>query len=172
MTEAAYMTVVSGLPRSGTSMMMQMLAAGGIPILTDGIRAADPGNPRGYLEYEPVKRTKQDPSWIELAAGKAVKVVYVHLRDLPPAHDYRVIFMRRPTGEVVASQRALLDRLGREGARIPDRALMEQFENQLARTEEWLFRQPNFRVLNINYRDCLCQAAAAAASTACPIRKR
>ena len=76
-------TIVSGLPRSGTSMMMQMLQAGGIPILTDNVRQADDDNPRGYYEFEPVKRTKQDPSWLNAANGKAVKMVYLLLRDLP-----------------------------------------------------------------------------------------
>src|SRR6185312_6287356 len=146
MPEPRWITVVSGLPRSGTSLMMQMLAAGGIPPLSDGLRSADPDNPRGYFEYEPVKRTKQDDTWTDAAPGKAAKVVYALLKDLPTRHDYRVIWMRRPLDEVIASQRAMLARVGREGARIPDRVLAGRFEAELALTESWLQQQPNFRV--------------------------
>ena len=106
-----FTTVVSGLPRSGTSLMMQMLAAGGIPLLTDGVRTPDLDNPRGYFEFEPVKQTRQDPSWIPTAVGKAVKMVTVLLRDLPPEFDYRVILICRDLDETVASQKAMLHRL-------------------------------------------------------------
>src|SRR5438046_6429896 len=109
----SYITVVSGLPRSGTSLMMQMLRAGGMPVRTDGFRKADEDNPRGYLEYEPVKRTREDSSWVSDAVGKAVKVVYLLLRDLPDGFDYRVILMRRSLREVLASQSAMLMRSGR-----------------------------------------------------------
>src|SRR5688572_8703668 len=112
-------TVVSGLPRSGTSLMMQMLQAGGMPVLTDGERSADESNPRGYLELEAVKRTRSDAGWIAEAVGKAVKVIHLQLRDLPSSHQYRVIFMRRDLNEVVASQQSMLDRIGRKGAGLP-----------------------------------------------------
>jgi len=110
-------TVVSGLPRSGTSMMMQMLGAGGLAVLTDGKRGADADNPRGYYEYEAVKSLGQDASWLASAGGKAVKIVSALLIHLPDGFDYRVIFMRRPIAEVLASQRAMLDRLGHAGPR-------------------------------------------------------
>ena len=96
-------TIVSGLPRSGTSLMMQMLEAGGMPVLTDGIRDADEDNPRGYYELEAVKRTKDDPAWLHGAPGKVVKMIYLLLYDLPTTYNYRIIFMRRPLSEVVAS---------------------------------------------------------------------
>src|SRR5215472_863985 len=85
--------VVSGLPRSGTSMMMRMLEAGGVPVITDGLRQADADNPNGYYEYEPVKLLKQDSSWLPQARGKAVKMVYLLLCDLPPGLRHDVIFM-------------------------------------------------------------------------------
>src|SRR5262245_41311102 len=110
--DRAYVTVVSGLPRSGTSLMMQMLAAGGMAVLTDELRGPDPDNPRGYYEFEPVKRTRHDPSWLVGAPGKAVKLVHLLLYDLPAEYSYRVIFMKRRLSEVLASQRAMLDRQG------------------------------------------------------------
>src|ERR1022692_2693155 len=96
----SFVTVVSGIPRSGTSLMMQMLAAGGMPVLAGELRAPDEDNPRGYFEFEPVKRTKRDPAWLREAPGKAVKVVYLLLRDLPAGYDYRVIVMRRDLNDV------------------------------------------------------------------------
>jgi hypothetical protein len=112
--------VVSGLPRSGTSMMMQMLEAGGLPILTDGERVADADNPRGYYEYAPAKRLMTDRTWLPAADGKAVKIVAQLLPYLPPApHRFRVIFMKRDLGEVLASQQVMLANLNKTGARLP-----------------------------------------------------
>ena len=105
-------TIVSGLPRSGTSLMMQMLAAGGMPILSDGERRADVDNPRGYLEWERIKQLPKDPACIAEAEGKAVKVISQLLLSLPAQHEYRVIFMQRPLPEVMASQDEMLRRRG------------------------------------------------------------
>jgi hypothetical protein len=148
-------TVVSGLPRSGTSLMMQILKAGGLPLLTDQGRAADADNPRGYFEYEPVKATRQDPSWVAAAVGKAVKVVHLLLYDLPADFAYRVLFMRRDLEEVLASQRAMLRRQGKEGARLSDDQLAAAFQKQLRQLEEWLSFQPHFTVLFVGHRDLL-----------------
>ena len=136
-------TIVSGLPRSGTSLMMQMLAAGGIPPMTDALRAADPSNPRGYLELEAVKKLKADRSWLPQARGKAVKIIHLLLADLasaPPDEDglpleFRVVMMRRPIAEIVASQRAMLSRQGKVSAALPDAQLAKIFTEQLARVE-------------------------------------
>ena len=106
----AEIIIVSGLPRSGTSMMMRMLEAGGIPPLIDNLRRPNEDNPGGYYEFEPVKRTKQDPSWLTTAGGKVVKMVYRLLYDLPTGYEYRVIMMRRTLEEVLASQEAMLKR--------------------------------------------------------------
>jgi hypothetical protein len=134
---------------------MQMLAAGGMPVLTDGIRAADEDNPRGYLEFEAVKRTKEDAAWVPCAQGKAVKMVYLLLRDLPAGYEYRVILMRRDLREVIASQRAMLTHLGRRGADLSDSRMAAIFETQMCETTEWLAAQSNFSVLEVNYSDCL-----------------
>lgn len=102
--------IVSGLPRSGTSMMMSVLQAGGVPLLTDGVRAPDAGNPRGYFEFEAVKELDKhgDPAWLPSARGKAVKIISFLLTRLPENYDYRVIFMQRDLDEVIASQNTLL----------------------------------------------------------------
>jgi tetratricopeptide (TPR) repeat protein len=126
--------VVTGLPRSGTSMIMQMLAAGGMTILTDNRREADENNPRGYLEYEKVKSLHRDRSWLDEAMGKAVKVVCPLLRHLPPpkpGRSYRVIVLHRPLEEVAASQRRMLDRLGKEAQRLTEAAMLRIFRQQL-----------------------------------------
>jgi len=129
-------TIVAGLPRSGTSMMMQMLVAGGLSPLTDGNREADASNPNGYFEYDKATQLGSDTSWLGEAKGKVVKIVAQLLSQLPtetsdgPAH-YRVIFMERDLGEVVASQRTMLDRQRRRGAALEEAHLAEVFEEQL-----------------------------------------
>jgi len=157
-------TVVSGLPRSGTSLMMQMLSAGGLPILSDGIRAPDDDNPRGYYEFEPVKKTRQDTSWLRLAAGKAVKMVHLLLRDLPPSHEYRVILLNRDLDEVLASQRTMLERSGKKGADLPPERLAAVFRQQLTQLDSWLAQQPNFRVLKVSHRECIQNPASVASA--------
>ena len=93
-------------------MMMQMLMAGGMGIVTDEIRKADEDNPRGYLEWERVKKLKEDQSWLNECPGKAVKVISMLLFDLPSKHHYKIIFMQREIEEVLASQRIMLERRG------------------------------------------------------------
>lgn len=148
-----FITVVSGLPRSGTSMMIAMLDAGGIPIVSDNIRRADEDNPNGYYEFEPVKKLSRDTSWLVDARGKAVKVIYSLLYFLPKDHDYRVIFMRRKVHEVIASQKAMLLRQGAEGSRLDDARLAQAFYVQLQKLDTWIRNQDNFAVLNINHHD-------------------
>ena len=148
-----FVTIVSGAPRSGTSMMMRMLALGGIPALTDGVRQPDRDNPHGYFEYEPVKRTKDDPSWLDGARGHAVKMVHVLLRDLPPGRPCRVVLMRRDLGEMLASQRLMLERLGREPGKLSDERMAEIFAAQLDETERWLRGHAAFSCLALSYND-------------------
>ena len=160
---SSFVTVVSGLPRSGTSLMMQMLQAGGMPVLTDGERTADESNPRGYLELEAVKRTRNDAGWVTEAAGKAVKVIHLQLRDLPASRSYRIIFMRRDLREVVASQQSMLDRMGRKGAGLPPEKLRALMETQVRDVLAWMAQQPNFTVLEVEHADAVYRPATAAA---------
>jgi hypothetical protein len=153
MTPHSFITVVSGLPRSGTSLVMQMLAAGGMPVLSDGVRASDDDNPAGYFEFEPVKRTRSDPVWVPSAAGKAVKVIYLLLTDLPLTFSYRVIFMRRDLNEVVSSQQKMLQRRGEPGAGLDVAEMARVFQRQLEKVETWLAAQPSFSVMFLKYRD-------------------
>ena len=150
--------IVSGLPRSGTSMMMRMLEAGGMSILTDNKRVADDDNPRGYYEFEKVKKIKEDSSWLEDCHGKAVKMVSALLFNLPPHKTYKVVFMKREMLEVLASQEKMLKRLGRNGADVSDGEMHEKFEKHLQKIENWLSMQGNIEVLYVNYNKVIRQA--------------
>jgi hypothetical protein len=156
--------IVSGLPRSGTSMMMRMLEAGGIPPFTDTLRAADPDNPRGYYEYEPVKRLGKDASWMGDAVGHAVKVISSLLIHLPSDHRYSVILVNRVVEEVLASQQAMLARRVAQGeigveaiapGRLEEeqRTLRRSYPLHLRQTRQWLKEQPNIRALVVEHRE-------------------
>lgn len=150
-------TIVSGLPRSGTSLMMQMLAAGGLPILSDGERTPDVDNPRGYLEWERIKQLPQDPSCIAEAEGKCVKVISRLLLSLPAEHAYRIVFMQRPLPEVMASQEEMLRHRGttKPGA---DRAFLSgAFERHLREVDAWLDRWPGASMCRITYHRVLSE---------------
>jgi hypothetical protein len=147
--------IVSGLPRSGTSMMMKILAEGGMSIVTDKHRAADADNPNGYYELEAVKQLPAgELAWLDEAAGKAVKVISALLEFLPPQHSYKIIFMEREIQEILASQRKMLSRRS-ETSRVDDDLLAEQFRKHLAVVRPWLARQPNMEVLTIRYNELM-----------------
>jgi predicted AlkP superfamily phosphohydrolase/phosphomutase/tetratricopeptide (TPR) repeat protein len=145
--------VVSGLPRSGTSMMMQMLEAGGIEPLTDRLRAADSSNPNGYYEWEPVRQLRRRPDRIAEAAGRAVKVVSVLLRALPRTLRYEVVFMCRPVDDIAASQRAMLRRGGRTDPLGSE--AVPALQRHLDQTLKWLRRAPHIRLLEVDYLQTL-----------------
>ncbi|NLH17979.1 MAG: sulfotransferase [Phycisphaerae bacterium] len=149
---ASYLTIVSGLPRSGTSMMMQVLCAGGLEALVDHQRKADQDNPRGYFEFEAVKKTKQDPSWLMGSHGKVVKMVYRLLYDLPREYEYRVVFLRRDLKEVLASQNKMLQRLGKNPTPVPEDQMEDLFRKQLADFDRWIAGRRNFSILNVEYK--------------------
>jgi hypothetical protein len=149
---AQFITIVSGLPRSGTSMMMKMLEAGGIPPMTDQIRTADEDNPKGYYEFERVKKMPEgDTAWVAEAHGKAVKVISALLEHLPPGYSYTVIFMQRKMEEVLASQKQMLVRSNKPADKVSDEKLAEMYMKHLARVQSWLAAQPNFSVLYVDY---------------------
>ncbi|HEX8816140.1 MAG TPA: hypothetical protein VF753_11615 [Terriglobales bacterium] len=131
-------TIVSGLPRSGTSLMMQMLAAGGMDVLTDGERRPDEDNPRGYYEWERAKLLPREPSLIGEAEGKAVKVISQLLMSLPADHDYRVIFMERPLEEVVASQAEMIKRRGTAGPGLGPAQMKAALQAHLNQVMSWV----------------------------------
>ncbi|MDH3519485.1 MAG: sulfotransferase [Myxococcales bacterium] len=161
-----FVTLVSGVPRSGTSLMMQMLGAGGFPLLTDGLREPDEHNPRGYFEFEAAKRTLRDTSWLAQALGRAVKLVHALVASLPDAYPYRVILLRRPLGQVVASQRAMLARFGGVEGVLPDARLSEIFAAQLADLERWAEGQPRVTLLGVETERLVADPAAVASEVA------
>ncbi len=155
MNERIY--IVSGLPRSGTSMMMQMLASGGIPPLTDGARKPDADNPNGYFEFEDVKSIEADATWLGLAVGKATKMVSVLLPKLPPVRRYHVIFMRRDLDEILASQKAMLERSGKIVGESEQDDLRRFFAAHLRQIVEWLIKAEHIEVTFVKYADVLSQ---------------
>jgi ubiquinone/menaquinone biosynthesis C-methylase UbiE len=148
-------TIVSGLPRSGTSMMMAMLEAGGMQLLVDNIRTADEDNPRGYYEFERVKRIQHDQSWLGDARGKVVKIIPELLKHLPQDYTYKVIFMRRRMEEILASQRRMLIRRGEPTDKVSDERMTELYRKHLRRVEDWIDEQPNVEVLYVSYNKIL-----------------
>lgn len=149
-------TIVSGLPRSGTSLMMKMLEAGGIPPLIDEIRTADIDNPKGYYEYERVKQLPHDVAWLPEAEGKAVKMVSMLLYELPKDRQYQVIFMRRAMPEILASQKKMLLRRNHD-MHVDDAEMKELFEGHLKNITAWLQEQPHLQVLEVWYNDMMKQ---------------
>jgi len=149
--------VVSGLPRSGTSMAMTMLEAGGIEVITDQVRTADEDNPKGYYELERVKQLPKDSdqTWLKQYEGRGIKIVSHFLKDLPASYRYRVVFMNRAVGEVVASQNKMLDRRGTRSAAADDTEVAALFEEHMRKVKSWLEHQPNFDVLHVAYSDVI-----------------
>lgn len=155
--------IVSGLPRSGTSMMMKMLEAGGVPIMTDAVRTADVDNPKGYYEYERVKdlEKEKDKSYVKEGRGKALKVISFLLKELPDENFYRIVFMRRDLSEVIASQNKMLDRRGEKT--IDEQEMMaEAYRNHLAAVKIMVRNRPNFEMLEFRYDNAVKDPRAAA----------
>lgn len=145
-------TIVSGLPRSGTSMMMKMLEAGGVPLLVDHRRTPDDDNPAGYYEFERVKKLGQgDFDWLADAQGKALKVIAALITHLPSAYTYQIIFMRREMSEILASQRKMLLNRGEDPNKIDDTEIAQLFERHLSKVIGWIDQQPNMRKIDISY---------------------
>lgn len=154
--EGPAIMVVSGLPRSGTSMLMKMLEAGGISPLTDNVRTADKDNPKGYYEFERVKQLdKGDTAWLPEAQGKAVKVISALLKYLPADYRYQIIFLRRNMNEILASQRKMLIRRGEDPDKMNDEEMAALFGKHLRQVESWLAEQPNVETLYLHYSDIL-----------------
>lgn len=161
--EKEKIVVVSGLPRSGTSMMMKMLEAGGLPPLTDEIREADKDNPQGYYEFERVKKLDEgDVDWLPRAEGKVVKVISALLQHLPHDYRYDVIFMQRHMPEILASQRKMLVRRGEDADKMDDERMADLFEKHLQKVTSWLSQQENVNVLYVHYSEALQDPQTAA----------
>lgn len=147
---AEFLTIVSGLPRSGTSMMMRMLECGGLPVLTDHVRTPDDDNPNGYYEFEAVKQTKEDDAWLQGSEGKAVKMVYRLLYDLPADRTYRVLFMRRKLDEVLASQQVMLQRHGVADS-VSEGQMSALFRSEIDSFYKWVKQQRHIELIDVDY---------------------
>jgi hypothetical protein len=148
--------VVSGLPRSGTSMMMKMLEAGGLQVLTDNIRVANEDNPKGYYEFERVKKLPEgDTAWLDQAAGKVVKIITQLVVHLPDSHSYRVLVMRRQISEILASQARMLERRGEAGGDVSDEQMTALFEKHLKQVYAWMDQTPHVEYLDVDYNQAL-----------------
>ena len=154
--------VVSGLPRSGTSMMMRMVSLGGVPVVTDNQRSADEDNLLGYFEDERAKTLHRDNSWLGEAVGKAVKIISFQLRHLPPTYRYKVIFMLRNLDEVLASQRKMMERRGEPVGDVEDDKMKRIFQKHLSEVKKWLASQENIETLYVDYLRALEDPASVA----------
>lgn len=150
--------IVSGLPRSGTSLMMRMLEAGGIEALTDQLRVPDEDNPNGYFEFEDVKSLREDSSWLQKAVGKSVKMVSVLLLELPKTRKYKVIFMRRDLGEIMMSQKAMLERSGKKINENEQDKIAKNYVIHLKEMISWILSAEHMDVLFVNYNDLISDA--------------
>lgn len=149
-------TVVSGLPRSGTSMMMKMLEAGGMKVLEDNIRVADQDNPRGYFEYERVKALPEgDTSWLADAVGKVVKIVTYFIPYLPDTYHYNIVFMHRAMPEILASQLAMLSNRGKNPDEVDMEMMTNVFEKHVRQVDEWVKKQKNVRRIDVWHGDLM-----------------
>jgi hypothetical protein len=163
-TQGEPITVVSGLPRSGTSMLMKMVEAGGLTVMTDSQRTADVDNPKGYFEFERIKDLEKetDKSYVRQARGKALKVISFLIKDLPDDNDYRVIFMRRDLDEVLTSQNKMIQRLETDDASASHEAMKEAYRNDIVRTRLLCKKRPNFELIEVNYSAAVENPAATA----------
>jgi hypothetical protein len=144
---------------------MQVLAAGGVPLLSDGRRPPDPDNPRGYFEWEPARRLPRESGWVAEARGRAVKVVHALVPELPEGFAYRVLLVRRSFAEVVASQDAMLARLGERAPALEPTRLHAVFEAQLEDVVAWA-RARGAPLLEVSHASLLSDPAAACAAIA------
>jgi hypothetical protein len=160
----APIVVVSGLPRSGTSMAMKMLDAGGMPTLTDGIRAADESNPKGYYEFERVKELDKngDAAWLADARGKAVKIISFLLTFVPEAFDYQVVFMDRDIDEVLASQNKMLVARGEAADAARNPQMRHAYQQHLQKVDRFLRNRKCFTSMRLGYKDVIDNPAAEA----------
>ena len=148
-------TIVSGLPRSGTSMMMRMLEAGGMAVVTDNTRKPDVDNPKGYYEFEKVKKIKDDSSWLDSCRGMTFKMVSELLYNLPNNEKYKVVFMRRDMDEMLASQQKMLERLNQKGADVSNDKMKVIYGKHLKKIKQWLEEQEHIDVFYIYFSDVI-----------------
>ncbi len=156
--------IVSGLPRSGTSMMMKMLDAAGFAIMTDGEREADIDNPKGYFEYERIKDLENEPdkSYVADARGKVLKVISFLIKELPEDNSYRILFMRRDIDEVIASQNKMIYRLGTEDTSATDAEVKKLYQRHLVQVKNLVDKRKDIAMIDVNHRQAINDPMAVA----------
>ena len=159
-------TIVSGLPRSGTSLMMQMLDAAGLAIYQDHVRKADDNNPKGFFEHENVKSLVKKNNWLKDARGKVVKIVSPLIRFLPPPYNYKIIVVKRDAVEVVQSQHKMLVKAGKADASSYPINMEDTLKKQFQSALEWMEKQPNVEFLIIDFKKAIAEPKAVAADVA------
>ncbi len=162
MTDNDKIIIVSGLPRSGTSLLMQMMEAGGYEIVKDELRGADIDNPKGYYEFEKTKALNKDASWVPECRGKVIKIVSPLLRYLPLTEDYDIIFIKRNLDEVLASQKKMMARRKSDDGGISDEKMKQYFEDHLRTVESWFKQHRNFNSLFLQFDELIQQPEWAA----------
>lgn len=150
-----FIYIVSGLPRSGTSMVMKMLELGGIEILADNHRTPDMDNPKGYFEYAPVKNLAQDSSWVHSAENKGIKVISHLLRFLPSEKKYKILFMLRPLQEILISQKLMLQRNNTPFSENLQTSLAHKLQDHLFKIRLWIVSQSHFECLFLHYHSII-----------------
>jgi len=161
-----FVTIVSGLPRTGTSMMMRMLEAGGMDAVSDGTRQADVDNPNGYYEFEKVKKIKEDASWLPGTVGRVFKMVSMLLFELPASFQYKVVFMERDLDEMMASQDRMLARLGKASADTEPEKMKALYSKHLSDIKAWLEARANIDVIYVKYNDFIANPRSMASAVA------
>jgi hypothetical protein len=156
--------IVSGLPRSGTSMMMNMLTAADLEIVSDRVRTADEDNPKGYFEDERVKdlEKSEDRAWLRDCRGKVIKIISFLLKDLPADNRYKIIFMRRDLNEVMASQNKMLRRRGEAVDEDQNSKMIDLYTSHLQKVEFSMKSRPNIDYLDVEYREAVADPRAQA----------
>ena len=166
MNAGKFVTIVSGLPRTGTSMMMRMLEAGGMDAVSDGTRQADVDNPNGYYEFEKVKKIKEDASWLPGTVGRVFKMVSMLLFELPASFQYKVVFMERDLDEMMASQDRMLARLGKASADTEPEKMKALYSKHLSDIKAWLEARANIDVIYVKYNDFIANPRSMASAVA------
>lgn len=148
-------TVVSGLPRSGTSLLMQMLDKAGMQMFVDNVRQADDSNPKGYFEHEAVKSLARNKAWVNQAVGKVVKVVSHLLFHLPDNYHYKIIFVDRDLSQILKSQQKMLIKKGKNKKESYSITLEMSYKKNLEKVDKWAKTHYNVEILHVNFSNLI-----------------
>jgi len=161
-----FVTIVSGLPRSGASMLIRLLAAGGMPVVADAARPPHEDDPYGWFEEPRGGQPPVTAAWLGQARGRAVGIVSPLLPHLPSTLAYRVVFAKRDLREILAAQHTAHARRGTPPPPADDARILALCERHLEQIDAWLAAQEHVRVLDVEFADVLAMPAVQAARLA------